>query len=136
MSRRDPVIDLYRQVAADIRKELAERTALVLGYDDLAKRLTMPPLDCAEPKRWNGFIPPYMIEGPCESGRNTWKRNPSPVRVHLVAICHEAYARAYGEDVGHAWLEEINTNRWTDDWSPTDAMARAGQILDRSAGRN
>lgn len=126
---------LYREQRAKAESEQAERRKLVLAHEDLAKRLTLAPIGLADPKQWTGFIPPFMIEGAYNplTQRNSWVRNPSPQRVHLVALCHEAYARTFGEKVGRAWLDEINTNAWADDWSPTDAIQRAGRILERSA---
>lgn len=115
------------------RREAAERRKLVLAHPDLAARLTRPPLDYKTPDQWSGHIPPLMIEGPYDprSPRGAWIRNPSPQRIHLVAIVREAYARTCGEPVAKAWLEEINTSRWTDDWSPHDALRRATAALDR-----
>jgi hypothetical protein len=130
---RDPIVELYERKRAELAAEHAERLKLVLGFDELAARLTKPPIGYTSPRQWSGYIPPFMIEAPTAQGRNTWTRNPSPVRVHLVAIVREAYARTYTEEIAHAWLEEINTNAWTDDWSPTDAIARAARILENSS---
>lgn len=132
-TRRPGLAQLYRETLANAEADHAERRKLVLEHDDLARRLTLPPLGYREARQWTGFIPPFMIEGPFDAAndRNTWIRNPSAQRVHLVAITHEAYARTYGEDIGHAWLAEINTNQWADDWSPHDAMAKAAKRLGR-----
>lgn len=132
MGRR-PITELHAEAAAAAAADHAERLKLVLSFDDLAARLTKPPIGYTSPRQWSGYIPPFMIEAPTAQGRNTWTRNPSPIRVHLVAICREAYARTYTEDVARAWLEETNTNHWTDDWSPTDAIAKAARILENSS---
>lgn len=129
---RRSITELYRQAHAAAEAEHAERRRLVLAYPDLAQRLTQPPIGYTDPRQWTGYIPPYMIEGPTQHGRNTWTRNLSPVRVHLVAITREATARTYGEPVAAAWLDETNENRWTGDWSPTDALHRAADILEKS----
>lgn len=107
-------------------RDAHERRRLVLAIPDLAARLTRPPLPYSRPENWSGYLPPYMAVG-----RNGWIRNDSPQRIHLVAIVREAYARTCGEQVARAWLEEINTNTWTDGWSPHDALARAATVLDR-----
>lgn len=133
MSTHHHLGELYRHAHAAAVAEHAERRRLVLAHPDLAARLTQPPIGYREPAQWSGYIPPYMIEGPCHAGRNTWTRNLSPVRVHLVAITHEAMARTYGEEIGQAWLEETNTNAWADDWSPSDALRRAAGTLERSS---
>lgn len=129
---RPHLTELYRETRAKAEADNAERRTLVLGYDDLAKRLTVQPINYATPQQWSGFIPPFMIEGRYDkdADRDSWTRNPSPVRVHLVALCHEAYARTYGEAIGNTWLEEINTNQWADDWSPHDALRRAANRLE------
>ena len=106
---------LYREQRAKAEAEQAERRSLVLADDELAKRLTAPPIGFANPRQWTGYIPPLMIEGPERQGM---VRNPSPIRVQLVAIVREAYARNYGEATGRAWLQDINTDQWSGPWSP------------------
>jgi hypothetical protein len=123
MTRRS-LTKLYAEAQAAAEAEHAERRKLVLGFDDLAKRLTQQPVRYASPEQWNGYIPPLMVEGPHNdrTHRDSMTRNPSPQRVHLVAICHEAYARTFGEEAGRANLDEINTDRWPEDrWTPHTA---------------
>jgi len=120
-------------IEAAAKKEHAERRELVFKYPDLVARLGRLPWAFSRPEIWTGYIPPLMVEGPHDpkTPRGAWIRNTSPQRIHLVAIVREAYARTWGEDTARAWLEEINTNRWTNDWSPHDALGRAAKVLDR-----
>lgn len=68
-------------------KELCERRKrLVLGYPDLAERLTEPPLAYARPDCWNGGLGTDEIQ----DGRP----NRSPSYLQLAAICAEAERRA------------------------------------------
>lgn len=90
---------------------------LVLGYPDLAARLTRQPLDFKTAEQWNGYIPPYMTPS-----YDRHVRNDSPQRVHLVAIVREAIARKYGPDSGRAWLERTNADRWSGPWTPCAAV--------------
>lgn len=62
----------------------ARRRALVLRHDDLAKRLTVQPLNFTTPEHWNGSLPPEM-----------WNqvRNDSPRRPVLLALVAEAERR-------------------------------------------
>jgi hypothetical protein len=56
----------------------------VLRYPDLAQKLTEPPLRYANPRQWNGFIPPDV----CGQQLNL-----SPRRDALWALATEAYRR-------------------------------------------
>lgn len=100
--------------------ECAEHRRLVLLYPDLAKRLTMPPLDFRTPDLWHGYIPPRMI--PVGGGMT---QNDSAQRVHIVALVREAMARTYGGEVAATWLHEINQDRWSGSWTPHAAIERS-----------
>jgi len=78
----DPTAE-YRQAREQITTRRPTRDA-VLSYPDLAKRLTEPPLDYAEPSQWNGFVPPEEFNG---------QHNASPRRTALAEIVAEAHAR-------------------------------------------
>lgn len=75
-------MDEARRAARD---ENDRRRRLVLAHEDLAKRLTEPPLAHSAPERWTGFVPPATCAGAI---------NTSPVRAQLVAIVAEAERRA------------------------------------------
>lgn len=75
-----------RQGMATGRGERERRTALVLGYEDLAQRLTEPPLAYARPDCWNGGLGTDEIQ----DGRP----NRSPRYRQLAEICAEAERRA------------------------------------------
>src|SRR5258707_14796957 len=45
-------------ILTDAEERLARRRALVLGYPDLAKRLTLPPVGYTRAEQWNGYLPP------------------------------------------------------------------------------
>jgi hypothetical protein len=111
--------ELYLAAQADAEAAHAEYRKLVFGFDDLAKRLLGYPMGYREPRQWSGYIPPLMVEG--AQGARSMVRNPSPQRVHLVAIVREAYARTYGEQVAQTWLTEINTDQWSGPWTPHTA---------------
>lgn len=130
MSRPDPA-QAGRAAATAAGRDATEHRALVLAIPDLAAQLRRPPLDYASPEQWSGYIPPRMAA--TGSGHT---RNDSPQRVHLIAIVAEAYRRTtgYGHDIAKAWLEDINTDRWTPTRSTSvyDAMHRAADVLDRN----
>ena len=71
------------ELAAAIARSQRRRDS-VLRYPDLAAMLTVEPLSYAEPRQWNGYVPPAMWNG---------QPNRSPRREALVAICMEAAAR-------------------------------------------
>lgn len=105
-----------RTAAQSAANDAAEQRRLVLTQPDLAARLTTPPLDFKHPEQWNGYIPPYTTCGPGVAARHI--RNDSAQRVHLVALVREAVARQLGEDLARTWLNDINTDRWSSDWTP------------------
>lgn len=104
---------LYRETAASRRAEMADMRQLVLGYPDLAKRLTELPWPFSHPDRWSGHIPPYLFGG---------QRNDSPQRTALVAICHEALARKFDADFADRWLTAINHDPEAPRWTPHHAI--------------
>lgn len=116
MTARD-IVAIYRATDAEARDQCAERVALVRQYDDLAKRLTQPPLRFARPEQWNGYLPPRMT--PVAGG---FAYNDSPKRVHLVALVREAVARTHGEEMARKWLNQVNTDSWSGRWTPHTAI--------------
>jgi hypothetical protein len=104
--------EVIRALYADAGKQAVatrdEQRHLVLRHEDLAARLTMPPLDYKTPQQWNGYIPPFMV-----LAADRYVRNGSPQRVHLIAIVRQAMERTYGPAAARAWLEEQNTDHWT-----------------------
>lgn len=101
-----PVLRQYRTAKAESKRESEARRARVLAHEDLAQRLTEPPLRLSHPLRWSGWIPPrWMPEeacGHCNSSSGDrrcrdWKhdarRNDSAIRQQLVDIAAEAMAR-------------------------------------------
>lgn len=93
-SNREPV-NRCVLCAADAREDLAQASAAVktrrirvLAHDDLAARLTRPPLSYTKPGQWNGYVPPALDA----CGR----RNNSPRRAALVEIAAEAWHRDEG----------------------------------------
>ncbi len=70
---------------------------LVLGYPDLAERLTAWPIGHTEPRIWNGYIPPLLTCA--EAGR----RNDSARRTALIELCAEAMERGYGPETAATW---------------------------------
>lgn len=107
--KRPDIAKLYRTVSAGKRHEQAEMRELVLGYPDLAEKLTALPWPFSEPEKWTGHIPPYLFGG---------VRNDSPQRAALVAICRQAVARKYGEDLAARWLAAVNSDPDAPEWSP------------------
>lgn len=96
--------DPWRSPAADAKAQAqrgltdaAYLRDLVLAHQDLAERLTAPPLDCPTPAHWNGYIPPLMT---CAAGG---QRNESPQRAALIEICGDAMVRELGEEAAAAW---------------------------------
>lgn len=80
--------DIKRMYRDEIAKSAAEndrRKALVLKHDDLAKRLTEPPVGFARPDCWTGFVP---------MEHNAAGLNRSPIRQALAALVAEAERRA------------------------------------------
>jgi hypothetical protein len=73
--------ELVKQAAAADQS----RKALVLRHEDLAERLTRPPIGFARPDCWTGYLAPELLP----SG----DRNTSPIRAALVAIVAEAERR-------------------------------------------
>lgn len=74
--------ELVKQAAAADQS----RKALVLRHEDLAERLTQPPIDFSRPDCWTGYLAPELLP----SGA----RNTSPIRAALIAIVAEAEKRA------------------------------------------
>jgi len=81
----EPSLHEYAEV---VRRECAARRARVLAHPDIAARLCDPPMRYTRPEVWTGFIPPNEI--PTISG---WKRNESPIRKQLIAICKAVETR-------------------------------------------
>lgn len=101
-----PVMRLWHKLQADSKRGSAARRARVLAHEDLAQRLTEPPLRLSHPTKWSGWIPPRTLAqeacGHCSSSdgdrrcRNWPHRSPvndSPIRQQLVEIATEAMAR-------------------------------------------
>lgn len=90
--------ETWRQLLARIYNEQHEivkaRRARVLSHPDLAAKLTAPPLSYADPKQWNGFVPPATW-GDRTYPDGSWKPlpNTSPLRAALVDISTEAMNR-------------------------------------------
>ena len=69
--------------ALDVHEPARQRKLVrdrVLALPELAKKLTLSPLDYAQPEQWNGFIPPEVWDG---------QVNDSPRRAALLAIVAE-----------------------------------------------
>lgn len=113
--QRRSIAALYRETAASRRNEMSDMRQLVLGYPDLAKRLTELPWPFSAPDRWTGHVPPFLFGG---------RRNDSPQRVALVAICHEALARKYDAEFADRWLAAINHDPDTAQWTARGAIER------------
>lgn len=75
-------------------------------HQDLAQRLTQPPLRLSDPSRWSGWIPPRTLAEEactsCATGKSHpacrgWPHharvNDSPIRRQLVEIASEALRR-------------------------------------------
>jgi len=105
--------DLYRRENARMAGEKAERRELVLAYPDLAARLTKLPWPYSQPAQWTGHIPPYLYGG---------RRNDSPQRADLVAICREAISRKWGEEIGTQWVDAINHDTDEPQWTAHTAI--------------
>jgi hypothetical protein len=82
------VMSRWRAELAAAMARSQRRRDSVLRHPDLAAMLTVEPLNYAEPRQWNGYVPPAM--------RNE-QLNRSPRRAALVAICMEAAARDSGK---------------------------------------
>lgn len=84
----EPWPEAIDRIHAERRQLSDSRRARVLGHEDLAVKLTKPPLDYTEPGRWSGYVPPRM-----------WAEqlNNSPQRAALVEICTEAAKRDVAE---------------------------------------
>jgi hypothetical protein len=103
-----PVMRLWRAAKAASKRDSETRRARVLAHDDLAQRLTAPPLRLSAPARWSGWIPPRTLAeescahcGPCGDRRcrdrpHRARVNDSPIRRQLVEIASEAMARESG----------------------------------------
>jgi hypothetical protein len=76
--------DLDR-VIRNARREVAARRERVLTYEDLAGRLTQPPMSYTRPGCWTGFVPPALDPD--------GQPNRSPYRAALVDIAAEAMRR-------------------------------------------
>lgn len=111
--QRRSIAALYRETKASRRAEMADLRQLVLSYDDLAKRLTELPWPHSQPDRWAGQIPPCVFRD---------RRNDSPQRAALVAICHEALGRKYGPEFADRWLAAINHDPEAPRWTPHAAI--------------
>lgn len=63
---------------------MADNRRGVLGYPDLARKLTEPPIGFERPEQWNGFVPPEQ-----------WREqhNDSARREALVELVAEAARR-------------------------------------------
>lgn len=61
-----------------------QRRERVLKYPEIAELLTHPPLSMTHPELWSGYIPPAVWRE---------KRNDSPVRAQLIAICNKVVER-------------------------------------------
>lgn len=101
------VAPLWRQAVAKSKRESQARRERVLAHEDLAQRLTLPPLRLSAPSRWSGWIPPRLLAEDacthCERGSTIcrgWPHrarvNDSPVRRQLVDIASEAMRRESG----------------------------------------
>ncbi len=97
---------LVAQAEAKSRAATAARRERVLGFPDLAARLTEKPLNYPQPGMWSGYVPPhedaYAIPEPLHANGHPNARNkmtePSGVndtkrRAALVDICAEAMRR-------------------------------------------
>ncbi len=94
---RDP---RYRDAVRQGKRGITDAEALrelVLGYPDLADRLTAWPIGHTEPRIWNGYIPPLLTCA--EAGR----RNDSARRTALIELCAEAMERGYGPETAATW---------------------------------
>ncbi len=103
------VSDLWRDALVSSKEASQRRRERVLSHEDLAKRLTEPPLALSDPRRWSGWIPPRTAPEECCSSCGTASTRPpcrgwehrsrvadSPVRRQLVLIVAEAMAREQG----------------------------------------
>ncbi|HEX5348528.1 MAG TPA: hypothetical protein VFW64_15710 [Pseudonocardiaceae bacterium] len=100
-----PVMQLWRAAKAASKRQSQERRARVLGHDDLAQRLTAPPLRLSNPARWSGWIPPRTLPeeacthcGPrgdqrCRGAAHRARLNDSAIRRQLVDIAAETKRR-------------------------------------------
>lgn len=105
-----PVLRLWRKAKADSKRDSQARRDRVLTHEDLAQRLTEPPLRLSHPARWSGWIPPRLLaEEACTHCQRDSRRpacrdqphrparfNGSPIRRQLVEIAAEAMARESG----------------------------------------
>jgi hypothetical protein len=102
-----PVLRLWQQAVAKSKRESQARRGRVLAHEDLAQRLTTPPLRLSSPRRWSGWIPPRTLaEDACTHCERDNRRcsglphrarvNDSPVRRQLVDIATEAMTRDSG----------------------------------------
>lgn len=103
----------WRTAMANSRAESAARRARVLAHEDLAKRLTEPPLRLSNPQRWSGWIPPRTLAedtcAECARDRRACRGRPhlarvndSPYRRALVEIAAEALRRETAADAAGA----------------------------------
>ena len=98
---RDPrAVEVHRRAKQGIDTADYLRS-LVLGYRDLADRLTLPPIGYATAKAWNGFVPPSKTAGDGGS------MNTSPRRRALVELCAEAITRSRGAGEADDWKRLI-----------------------------
>lgn len=75
---------MWETAVKDAAARMKARKAAVLAHDDLARRLTEPPLNFAQPTQWNGGIPPETYGG---------ERNDSARRDALAELTAEAERR-------------------------------------------
>jgi len=86
-----------RQAISDATNACQTRRARVLAHPDIAARLTWPPLDFTDPRKWNGYVPPatgpYGEARPDPTSRTGWDDsgvdeapNDSPRRAALMDI--------------------------------------------------
>ena len=57
----DSPVRFVLEVMQNAHRRNQERRRRVLACEDLRRRLTQPPLDFTRTDRWNGYVPPAMV---------------------------------------------------------------------------
>lgn len=101
------VLAAMKEAAAQARAANKTRRLRVLAYEDLAQRLTQPPLRYPKADMWNGYVPPRTLppdvcpdcpSSVCRSRDHPSRANTSSRRRALVEIATEAYRRETGQE--------------------------------------
>ena len=93
-----------------------QRREAVLRHEDLAKRLTQPPLNYARPDQWNGYIPPALVNlGESELLRTVGIGRHGEQVVKFNQLGHRTRGEQENDAPERAALLEISREAWERD---------------------